>query len=79
VGGPDDQVRIVSDKIESKVPGWVSPTSLPAGLPRPIRVWVDGIREGTPIPFGLDEGTQLTELMEAAYRSCRENRAVEIG
>lgn len=69
VGGPEDRVRILSDKLEGQVPGWISPTRLPDALPRPIRIWVNGILNDTPIPFGLDEGTQLTALMEAAYAS----------
>jgi predicted dehydrogenase len=69
IGGPDDQVRISSDKTDGPLRGWVRPADLPQALPRPIRIWVNGILEGTPIPFGLDEGTQLTALMEAAYLS----------
>lgn len=69
VGGPEDQVRIFSEKLDDKLRGWMRPADLPAALPRPIRIWVNGILENTPIPFGLDEGTQLTALMEAAYQS----------
>jgi 1,5-anhydro-D-fructose reductase (1,5-anhydro-D-mannitol-forming) len=69
VGGPEDQVRIVSDQTGGTLRGWVIPSQLPPALPRPIRLWVNGILEGTPIPFGLEEGTQLTALMQAAYAS----------
>ena len=72
VGGPEDRVRIISNKLGGALQGWVSPTNLPKALPRPTRIWVTGILEDAPIPFGLEEGTQLTELMEAAYRSHRE-------
>ncbi len=72
-GGPDNNVRILSDKVESSLQGWIAPRSLPQGMPRPIRIWVDALANGTPIPFGLDEGTQLTALMEAAYISHRNN------
>jgi predicted dehydrogenase len=68
-GGPDDNVRIRSNKIDGQIGGWLQPAPLPPALPRPIRIWVEGILEGKPIPFGLDEGLQLTELMEAAYLS----------
>lgn len=70
-GGPENQVRILSDKLDAKLQGWITPRSLPQGMPRPIRIWVNGIVENAPIPFGLDEGTQLTALMEAAYLSHR--------
>jgi len=79
VGGPDDRVRIISNKSATGAKGWTTPSELPAPLPRPIVLWIRGIREGTPIPFGLEEGTQLTELMEAAYISHREKRPVAVG
>jgi 1,5-anhydro-D-fructose reductase (1,5-anhydro-D-mannitol-forming) len=72
VGGPEDQVRIFSEKLGGKLRGWLRPADLPAPLPRPIRIWANGILENTPIPFGLEEGTQLTALMEAAYQSHRQ-------
>jgi predicted dehydrogenase len=74
-GGPENHVLLRSNKLGGKLQGWIRPSDLPPALPRPIRLWVTGIREGTPIPFGLDEGTQLTALMEAAYLSHREGRA----
>lgn len=75
IGGPEDQVRIFSEKTDGAVRGWVRPADLPQALPRPIRIWVSGILEGTPIPFGLEEGTQLTALMEAAYLSHKQGSA----
>jgi predicted dehydrogenase len=78
VGGPEGGVRVRSNKIECPVRGWIRPTELPKGLPRPSRIWVNALLEDTPIPFGLEEGTQLTELMENAYRSAREGRQIEI-
>ena len=78
IGGTDGGVRLISNNIATSVPGWISPSQLPKGLPKPIRLWVDGILRDDPIPFGLEEGTQLTELMEYAYLSHREKRQVEI-
>lgn len=77
VGGPDENnVQIKSNKLDGEK--WVTPDPLPEALPRPERMWVDGILKGAPIPFGLEEGTQLTELMEYAYIAFREGRQVEI-
>ena len=75
VGGPDDQVRIFSEEAGGALEGWIRPSQLPAAMPRPIRIWVNGILEGAPIPFGLEEGTQLTALMEAAYLSHKQGGA----
>jgi len=77
VGGPDEtSVRIRSKKLDSK--GWVTPDRLPEPLPATVQIWVDGVLRGAPIPFGLEEGTQLTELMEYAYIAAREKRQVDI-
>jgi predicted dehydrogenase len=70
-GGPDGRVRLRSNRIGGSLDGWITPDRLPAALPSPIRIWVEGILEGKPIPFGLEEGTRLTELMENAYLSYR--------
>jgi len=77
VGGPENKVQIISSKINSEIPGWVLPSSLPAALPKPTDQWVNGILEGTEIHFGVEEGIQLTELMEAAYISHKEGRKVK--
>ena len=76
IGGPENRVKIMSNKIQSAVPGWIVPTQLPKALPSPLRQWVSGILQGTEIHFGLEDGTQLTELMESAYISHREGHQV---
>jgi len=77
IGGPDNRVRLISDRIETPVAGWITPSQLPDPLPSPIQQWVDGVLNAGHIHFGLAEGIQLTELMEAAYTSHREGRMVE--
>ncbi len=79
IGGPERAVRMMSKKIDSPIPGWVAPTELPPALPLPIRQWVAGIVEGGEIHFGLEEGIQLTELMEAAYLSHQKGGQVTFG
>lgn len=76
VGGPDNKVQIVSNALKSPIQGWIRPSQLPKALPSPIQQWVEGILQGTEIVFGLEDGIQLTELMEAAYTSHREKREV---
>lgn len=71
----DGKVRLRSKKLG--VEGWIEPAKLPAALPHPTRMWVDGVLKGTPIPFGLAEARALTELMEKAYIADREQRTVE--
>lgn len=72
-----DSVELTSGKIEGNLKGWVTRVPMPAALPHPLKQWVDAILEGTPVMFGLEEGTRLTELLEAAYISHKEKRQVE--
>ena len=77
-GGPESTVRITSRKLEQNGhQGWFIPARLPAALPMPLDQWIRGILEDEPILFGLEEGTQLTELMEGAMRSYRSGSQVE--
>lgn len=76
IGGPENSVKFIAKKVETTIKGWITPSKFPDPLPSPIKQWVRGIQEGTEIYFGLEEGTQLTELMEAAYISYREKRQV---
>ena len=58
--------------------GWFIPEKLPPPLPVAIRLWLDGIEKGAPIPFDTDKGIALTELLENAYISDKEQRIVTI-
>ena len=81
VGGPDDEVQIFSNKLNCDLGGkggWIKPADLPSGQPKPIRQWVESVVDGAPVRYGLEEGLQLTKLMEAATISDEENRVVEI-
>jgi predicted dehydrogenase len=77
VGGPDERnVKIKSIKLDNK--DWQTPAGLPPALPSPIQMWVDAILRNGNIPFGVEEGTQLTELMQHAYIASKEKRQVDI-
>jgi predicted dehydrogenase len=57
---------------------WRKPEALPENLPRPLRIWLDGIIKNTPILFDMGMAIALTEMLENAYRSHEEGRIVEI-
>ncbi len=78
IGGADNQIRLVSSKMESQVSGWITPTQLPDPLPSAIDQWVEGILRDGEILFGLEDGIELTRLMEGAYKSHREKSIVEV-
>jgi 1,5-anhydro-D-fructose reductase (1,5-anhydro-D-mannitol-forming) len=71
------EVKIRSNRYG--VDGWVIVEKLPDAKPMAIRMWMDGILHGTPIPFGTERGEALTELLENAYLSHHEQRIVKIG
>ena len=72
----NNEVKVRSNKFKD---GWFSPDKLPDPLPVAIRLWLDGIIKGAPIPFDTDRGIALTELLENAYISEKEQRIVKIG
>lgn len=74
-----DSIRLTSRRLDDPVAGWVQPAKLPQAHAHPLEQWVDGILGNAPIPYGLEEGTRLTELLEAAYIAHKEQRQVELG
>ncbi|MFP6851691.1 MAG: Gfo/Idh/MocA family oxidoreductase [Pseudomonadales bacterium] len=58
--------------------GWQPVADVPAPGISPIGQFVRAALGGEPAEFGMPEAMQLTELMEAAYLSHREARAVEL-
>ncbi|MFP4056248.1 MAG: Gfo/Idh/MocA family protein [Candidatus Brocadiia bacterium] len=76
-GGGRQGVRLRSNAVQCDVSGWLDVADLPPALPPPIRQWLDACLHDRPVRYGLEEGTQLTELMEKAYVAHREGRQVE--
>lgn len=72
-----DNVKIASKRTDSALQGWVSPRRIPEAQPLPLTQWVNGIMNDGPMPFGLEDGTKLTELLETAYIAHREKRTVD--
>jgi 1,5-anhydro-D-fructose reductase (1,5-anhydro-D-mannitol-forming) len=70
-----ETVKIRSAKYD--VDGWVIPDRLPDARPSAMRMWLDGIMNGSPIPFNTELGTALTELLENAYKSHYEQRIIK--
>jgi predicted dehydrogenase len=56
--------------------GWFIPEKMPETKPVAIRLWLNGIINGDEIPFGLEKGIALTELLETAYKSHNEQKIV---
>jgi len=77
-GLPGAAVRMASRKLEAAgVRGAFEPTDLGPGLPGPMQQWISAIEKGTPMTITVEDGRNLTELLEAAYISAREGRRME--
>jgi hypothetical protein len=72
----DGAIKVRSNKFKE---GWISPepSTFPSPLPAALRMWLDGIVDGKPIPFDTAKGIALTELLETAYISHNEQRIVK--
>lgn len=57
---------------------WQQVTALPAHRAKPVTQWIDDCLGRSATDFGLIEALQLTELMEAAYRSVNERRTIAV-
>jgi 1,5-anhydro-D-fructose reductase (1,5-anhydro-D-mannitol-forming) len=57
--------------------GTFLPGQLPPAAPSPLEQWVAAIEHGTPPLISVEDGRNLTSLLEAIYTSAREGRAVQ--
>jgi len=69
--------RGVLSYFDGEVNGWVVP-NLPRDATSPLDQWVNAIMGTGSCEFNIDEAVALTEIMEAAYVSYRENRSVTL-
>jgi 1,5-anhydro-D-fructose reductase (1,5-anhydro-D-mannitol-forming) len=53
------------------IQGYISPTELPERLPMPMNQWFDSILRGTPVHITVEDGRNLTEMLEGIYTAAR--------
>ena len=70
-----DGVMIKSNIMEESSGNWIK-AELGEGLPSAINQFVDGVLNGGEIVFGTKDALVLSLLMDGAYRSYKEQRAV---
>jgi predicted dehydrogenase len=54
----------------------ITPNKLPEALPSPLEQWISAILHGTPVTITVEDGRNLTQLLEGAYRAAREKREI---
>lgn len=78
-GSPGQGAVIESTELEAEgIRGTISPRDLPEPLPSPMERRIDAILHDTATTIGVEDGRNLTGLLEAAYRSARRGRAVRL-
>jgi len=76
-GLPGQSPQLQSRQAEvAGLAGTFTPARLPEGLPSPLEQWIAALAHDTPMHIGVEDGRNLTQLLEAIYTSAREARAV---
>jgi predicted dehydrogenase len=74
---PGGGLFVSSTKLQAEgIKGTISPTELPPALPSPLDQWIGAIRHGTEMTITVEDGRNLTELLEGIYTAAREGREV---
>jgi predicted dehydrogenase len=59
--------------------GTVLPRNLPKALPSPLEQWITAIEKGEPMTITVEDGRNLTQLLEGIYTSAAQGREVKFG
>lgn len=58
------------------IQGYINPTNLPKPLPMPMDQWISAILHDTPMTITVEDGRNLTELLEGTYTAARTGKEV---
>jgi 1,5-anhydro-D-fructose reductase (1,5-anhydro-D-mannitol-forming) len=76
-GMPGQSLVYTSRKVRPlEQEAWISPTELPKPLPSPMNQWIAAILRDEPMTITVEDGRNLTEMLEACYLAAREGREV---
>nr|CAA9276257.1 Myo-inositol 2-dehydrogenase [uncultured Armatimonadetes bacterium] len=75
--GSGPKVWLESTRLETTggIRGAIAPSKFPPAPPAPMAQWIAAIREGSPMTIGIDDGRNLTELLEGCYTAARTGQA----
>jgi len=74
--GPGPNVWMESTKIDAGgLKGPIAPTNFPPAPPMPMAQWISAIKDGTPMTIDIQDGWNLTQLMEGCYTAARTGQA----
>jgi 1,5-anhydro-D-fructose reductase (1,5-anhydro-D-mannitol-forming) len=73
----DGRITLQSTHLQAEgIQGPIHPQNMPAVLPMPMDQWISAILHDTPMTITVDDGRNLTQILEAAYQSARGKREV---
>lgn len=75
---PGSGLVLSSTQSQQSVPGYIHPTELPNALPMPMDQWISAILHDTPLSIGVEDGRNLTEMLEGIYKSAKAGGSISI-
>jgi predicted dehydrogenase len=74
---PNGGLLLTSTQLQAEgIAGYIKPTKLPNALPMPMQQWISAILHDTPMTITVEDGRNLTEMLEGAYKAAREGREI---
>jgi predicted dehydrogenase len=78
-GRPGEQIQLISTHLQAgDLQGTILPSKLPDPLPLPMEQWISAILHGTPLTITVDDGRNLTQLLEVVYQAANTGREVRV-
>ncbi|MBC8445714.1 MAG: Gfo/Idh/MocA family oxidoreductase [Chloroflexi bacterium] len=75
--GRGEQIQLISTHLQpSGVQGAILPSELPQPLPSPMEQWISAILRDMPMTITVEDGRNLTQLLEGIYQAARTGRQV---
>lgn len=76
-GGRGERIQLISTRLQPEgVQGTIVPSELPQPLPSPMEQWISAILHDTPMTITVEDGRNLTQLLEGIYQAARTGREV---
>jgi len=75
---PNGGLLLASTDLQPEgIQGYIKPRRLPDALPHPYVQWVDALLNDTPMTITVEDGRNLTEMLERSYEAARTGRKVD--
>ena len=76
-GGRGEPVKLASNLVQPEgIQGTIIPSQLPQSPPSPMTQWISAILNDTPMTITIDDGRNLTQLLEGIYNAGRTGQEV---